>query len=139
MVKGQHIIAEHPRCLDKHEYCFEPRHYIPLLKHKPGALRDGAPFQQWHLPSALQTLKQCYLQCPQGDKGFMQLLLLLLLLIEEYGMDEVVTACELALEEKIIQLPAIVNLIHRFMEPEVQKQIERSAYPQYNFSPLPTL
>ena len=47
------------------------------------------------------------------------------------GMEEVVTACELALEEKTLHLPAIVNLIHR-----LQKHIERSAYPKLQALPL---
>ena len=41
------------------------------------------------------------------------------MLIEQYGLDEEVTAEQLALEEKMIHLPAMVNLIHHLIELEV--------------------
>ena len=63
---------------------------MPLLKRKPGALRDGSTFHQRQIPAALQTLKQHDLKRPQSDKDCVQLLLL----IDEYGMEEGVTACE---------------------------------------------
>lgn len=132
IVSGEHIVAEHPRCFDKHEYCFEPWHYVPLLQRKPGALRDGAPFQQWSLPPVLQTLKQHYLARRQGDRDFVQLLLW----IQQYGSDVVLTACELALEAQTLHLSAIENLIHRLTEPQVQKQMPYPSYPPLQISPL---
>ena len=36
---------------------YDPWHYVPVLKRKPGALRNGAPFKDWPLPSALGRLR----------------------------------------------------------------------------------
>ena len=57
MVKGQKIIAEHKRYFTKNKDYFEPWHYIPLLKQKPGALRNGAPFVNWQLSKPMLLLR----------------------------------------------------------------------------------
>ena len=131
IVHAQQVIAEHRRCFGQHRYHFEPWHYVPLLEHKPGALRNGAPFQQWQLPAAVETLKQQYLKRSRGDKDFVQLLLL----IQKHGMDTVVTACELALEQQTTQLSTIVNLIHRLTEPNRQAPVDDSPYPRLQTPP----
>ena len=132
IVHAQQVIAKHRRCFGQHRYHFEPWHYVPLLERKPGALRNGAPFQQWRLPTAVKVLKQQYLKRPRGDKDFVQLLLL----IQQHGMDTVVTACELALEQRTTQLSAIVNLIHRLTEPNKQSPVDDSPYPQLQQPPI---
>ena len=62
VVDDHTIVAEHTRGIGKQGYHFELWHYVPLLERKPGALRNGAPFKQWPLPRALDTLKQTYLK-----------------------------------------------------------------------------
>ena len=105
---------------------------MPLLTRKPGALRNGAPFKQWTLPAALETLKQRYLKRTKGDRDFVQLLLL----IQTHGMDAVITAYELALEEKTTHLSAIINLIHRLSEVNTQTTIDASSYPDLQHPPI---
>jgi transposase len=39
------IVAEHPRSFGRGETVYDPWHYVPVLARKPGALRNGAPFQ----------------------------------------------------------------------------------------------
>ncbi len=56
--------------LKKHHYWFEPWHYIPLLKQKPGALRNGAPFENWDLPKAIAAIKKQYMKRAYGDHDF---------------------------------------------------------------------
>lgn len=72
-IAEQQVIATHQRSFNKHEYLFEPWHYVDLLKQKPGALRNGAPFVQWDLPPALESIKQRYLQRTGGDSDFVEL------------------------------------------------------------------
>lgn len=131
LIAQQQVIATHQRSFNKHDYRFEPWHYVPLLKQKPGALRDGAPFMEWDLPQALITIKQRYLQRLGGDRDFVELLLL----VQTYDMDTVTMACELALEEKTIHLPAIINLINRLVEPVLESLPSTLAYPQLQVLP----
>ncbi len=37
-------VAEHPRSFGRGEIVYDPWHYVPILTKKPGALRNGAPF-----------------------------------------------------------------------------------------------
>jgi len=41
---GDEVVAEHPRCFGRDRTLYNPWHYLPVLVHKPGALRNGAPF-----------------------------------------------------------------------------------------------
>jgi transposase len=131
LIACQQVIATHQRSFNKHDYLFEPWHYVPLLKQKPGALRDGAPFAQWALPPALITIKKRYLQRIGGDRDFVELLQL----IQTYDMDTVTSACELALENKTTQLPAIVNLINRLTESDSEPLLDTQHYPQLRVLP----
>ena len=131
VVAGQQVIATHQRSFNKHDYLFEPWHYVPLLKYKPGALRDGAPFVRWALPAALLAIKTRYLRRIGGDRDFVELLQL----IQTYDMDTVASACELALEDNTTQLPAIVNLIHRLAEPDNEPLLNTLQYPQLTVLP----
>ena len=58
VVSGHTVVAEHQRGFSKQGYHFEPWHYVPLLARKTNALHNGAPFKQWPLPAALETLKK---------------------------------------------------------------------------------
>ncbi len=51
------VVAEHARCFGRGRTVYDPWHYLPVLARKPGALRNGAPFQDWSLPPALTRLK----------------------------------------------------------------------------------
>ncbi len=127
----QELVAKHTRSFGKHEYCFEPWHYVPLLRQKPGALRDGAPFKQWELPKAIELIKHCYLKRNNGDKDFVQLLLL----IQTHNIELVTAACEQAIEEKTTHLVAIINLINRLVEPCVDPIDIPPNYPQLTVLP----
>src|SRR5271163_5164453 len=52
------IVAEHPRCYGRGETIYDPWHYVPVLARKPGALRNGAPFKDWVLPTALDRVRR---------------------------------------------------------------------------------
>jgi transposase len=119
------VIAHHQRSFNRHDWVFEPWHYLSLLKKKPGALRDGRPFKHWDLPQPLLQIKEKYLKQIGGDKDFVQILLL----CQQYDIETVSTACELALEEKAFRLPAIVNMLNRLTEDDTPYQIQAEQYP----------
>jgi hypothetical protein len=52
------IVAEHPRSFERGATVYDPWHYVPVLARKPGALRNGAPFKDWVLPSAMECVRR---------------------------------------------------------------------------------
>lgn len=132
VVAGQQVVAEHPRRFTRNQSYFEPWHYVPLLTRKPGALRDGAPFVQWQLPQAMDTIKSHYLQERGGDREFVDLLML----VQAHGMDAVSMACEMAVEQGTLRLPAIINLINQLLEPAIPRTADGERYPALRQLPL---
>ncbi|HEV8036685.1 IS21 family transposase [Yoonia sp.] len=131
MIANDEIIAEHKRRFTRNISYFEPWHYVPLLDRKPGALRDGAPFVGWELPKSMEQIKDHYMREKGGDREFVDLLLLAL----EHGIDVVEMACDLAIEQRTLRLPAIINLVNQLLEPTIAPLAETHAYPQLSVRP----
>ena len=55
---GDEVVAERPRYFGRNRTIYDPWHYLPMLARKPGALRNGAPFQDWGLPPAPAHLRR---------------------------------------------------------------------------------
>jgi len=125
------VIAEHKRNFTRNISYFEPWHYVPLLDRKPGALRDGAPFLDWKLPKAMEQIKDHYMRACGGDREFVDLLLLAL----EHGIDVIETACDMALEQRTLRLPAIINLVNQLLEPTIPPLEDTHTYPQLTLRP----
>ena len=51
------IVSEHPRSFCRGETIYDPWHYVPMLARKHGALRSGAPFNDWVLPAAMERIR----------------------------------------------------------------------------------
>ncbi|MGO7396198.1 IS21 family transposase, partial [Rhizobium ruizarguesonis] len=51
-------VGEHQRRFGRGETIYDPWHYVPVLVRKPGALRNGAPFRDWVLPSAMEKVRK---------------------------------------------------------------------------------
>ena len=45
------IVGEHAAASAAARPLYDPWHYVPVLAKKPGALRNGDPFSNWHLPA----------------------------------------------------------------------------------------
>jgi transposase len=131
VVANNEVIAEHARYFTRNISYFEPWHYVPLLDRKPGALRDGAPFVGWELPKAMEQIKDHYMREKGGDREFVDLLLLAL----EHGIEVVETACDLAVEQHTLRLPAIINLINQLLEPVLHPLANTNVYPQLTLRP----
>jgi transposase len=65
---AQKLIASHQRLWGKGETSYEPRHYLPLLARKPGALDHGRPFADLQLPDCFTVLRR-RLQNEHGHQG----------------------------------------------------------------------
>jgi len=50
------IVGEHPRSFARNHVEYNPCHYIDVLRKKPGALRNGAPFME--MPGALGRVQR---------------------------------------------------------------------------------
>ena len=57
------IVGQHPRAFGRGQTVYDPWHYVPVLARKPGALRNGAPFQDWVLPGGARA------RAPQAEDG----------------------------------------------------------------------
>jgi hypothetical protein len=107
------LIAEHVRSFGRERMILDPWHYLPVLEKKPGALRHGAPFQDWKLPGPLLAVKERLLKQPQGDRAFVDVLLAL----REHGSQILTTACERALAHHTVTAPVILNHVARLVAP----------------------
>ncbi|WP_419613903.1 IS21 family transposase, partial [Thiolapillus sp.] len=56
IVQEGKTLACHERCFGREQQILNPWHYLPVLERKPGALRNGAPFVQWDLPSPVRKV-----------------------------------------------------------------------------------
>ncbi len=112
-VEGQ-IIAEQVRTFDRrHEggqTIYDWRHYLAVLQRKPGALRNGAPFQE--MPEGFKRLQAILLKRPGGDREMVEILALVLYHDEQ----AVLSAVELALESGVPSKLHILNLLGRLVE-----------------------
>lgn len=103
------IIGEHMRCFERNKTLYNPWHYVPILERKPGALRNGAPFLEWELPKGFRQVQEKLMRVLGGDKECVKLLLQ----IQEHGMEAMGAACELAINDNVIQVDYIINLLNR--------------------------
>jgi transposase len=112
-VEGQ-IIAEQARRFDrKHDggqTIYDWRHYLAVLQRKPGALRNGAPFQE--LPEGFRRLQSLLLKRPGGDREMVEILALVL----HHDEQAVLSAVELALESGVPSKLHVLNLLGRLVE-----------------------
>lgn len=81
VVAEEKVIAVHQRVFTrdhnkKGKTIYDWRHYLAVLQRKPGALRNGAPFQE--LPESLRKLQKQLLKHPGGDRDMVDVLALVL-------------------------------------------------------------
>ena len=115
-------VASHDRLSTYGHTRYDWQHYIPLLQRKPGALRNGAPFND--LPEPLQRLRRALLREAGGDRVMAQVLAI----VPSAGLDEVLVSVELALESIApsgrISLEHVLNVLSRLNANPVPEQIQ---------------
>lgn len=93
--RGETVVATHRRLWGQGETAYEPRHYLPLLQGKPGALDHGRPLEDLELPECFAVLRR-RLEHERGSAGTKDYIAVLRLL-EKHATGRVATAIEKAL------------------------------------------
>jgi hypothetical protein len=84
-----------------------------VLARKPGALRNGAPFKDWVLPSSLDRVRRKLTGADDGDRQMVDILTTVL----SDGLPAVEAACAEALREGVHSADVILNILARRREP----------------------
>jgi len=129
---GDAIIAEHPRCFARDRTIYDPWHYLPVLVTKPGALRNGAPFQGWDLPPALARLRRKLGSGDEADRRFVRVLAAIL----SDGLEAVEAAVCEALDAGAASDEVILNILSRRREPLPIRSLDVMVDLQLNHPPI---
>ena len=105
--------GEHERAFGRGKTVYDPLHYLPALRRKPGALRNGAPFKGWDLPESLREIRRRL----DGRRGGDRKMVDILLAIRTDGIDAVEAACAEALSQGVHSSSVILNILARRREP----------------------
>jgi hypothetical protein len=107
------IVGEHARRFSRDQVIYDPWHYLPVLKRKPGALRNGAPFKDWALPPAIERVRRRLAGHPDGDRQMVGILTA----ITSDGVDAVEAACAEALAGGPVSCDVVLNILTRQRQP----------------------
>jgi transposase len=107
------VVAEHPRSFGRGEAIYDPWHYVPVLARKPGALRNGAPFKDWVLPTALEQVRRKLAGSNDGDRQMVAVLAAVL----TDGLSAVEAACAQAMADGVHSSDVIINILARRRDP----------------------
>jgi len=135
MVADGHVIAEHERRFGRDQLICDPWHYLPVLEKKPGALRHGAPFVTWDLPMSIKVVRDRILKQDQGDRAFVDLLLMARDLGDS-GLDALDVACDLTLQTGVISAAIVLNEMHRLTEAAQPKALDTTPTPTLTLEPV---
>lgn len=115
------LVARHERLNAQSQTRYDWQHYVPLLQRKPGALRNGAPFAD--LPEVLQRLRRGLLREEGGDRVMAQVLAI----VPRAGLDTVLVAVELALENAApsgrVSVEHVINVLGRLHAPALPEPV----------------
>src|SRR5260221_13817792 len=128
---GDEVVAEHPRHFRRDQIIYDPWHYLPVLMKKPGALRNGAPFKDWELPSALTRVRAKLKQHADGDRQFVKVLGAVL----DHGLAAVEVACAEALEAGLARGDVILTVLGRRRQPTLPPPLPPPDAPRLKIEP----
>lgn len=131
-VQDGRTVSFHRRRFGRGEVFFDPWHYLEVLKRKPGALRNGAPFKEWNLPEPVELVRLALARHHDGDRQFVGILSV----VPIYGIEAVTKACSDVLDASTVSRDVVLNLLSRAHE-EPQPEQELSAHlPAITMLPL---
>ena len=107
------VVGQHRRAFGRGQTVYDPWHCVPVLARKPGALRNGAPFQDWVLPGALERVRRKLKTASDGDRQMVEVLGAVL----TDGLPAVEAACAEALREGVYLADVILNILSRRRDP----------------------
>jgi transposase len=111
--QGEVVVAEHARAFGRGRTIYDPWHYLPVLARKPGALRNGAPFQDWMLPPALNELRARLGEGDEADRRFVRVLAM----VRTDGLEAVEAAAQEAVDGGAASDDVVINILSRRREP----------------------
>ncbi len=117
---GDEVVAEHARHFGRDRTIYDPWHYLPVLANKPGALRNGAPFQGWDLPPALARLRRKLGSGDEADRRFVRVLATVLI----DGLEAVEAAIRETLDGGAASDEVILNILSRYREPPSERPLD---------------
>jgi transposase len=117
------VVGTHARCFGRDQTVYDPWHYVPVLARKPGALRNGAPFRNWALPSGLEQVRRKLTGSADGDRQMVNILTTVL----SDGLPAVEAACQEALGQGVHSADVIINILARRREPAAPAAIATPA------------
>ena len=123
---GAEVIARHPRSYERHDFIFDPLHYLGLLEQKINALDQAAPLAGWRLPEEFMTLRRL-LEARMGKQGkreFVQVLRLM----EVFPLDDVAAAARDAIARGAVGFDAVKHLIPCHIERRPPR-LDMTVYP----------
>jgi len=126
------IVGEHDRVFGRDRTIYDPWHYVPVLARKPGAIRNGAPFKEMRLPSAMATVQVRLSGLVDGDRQMVSLLLA----AHELGIDAVETACAEALDAGLRSADMILNILSHHRQEIIADPIVAPAHLQLREEPI---
>jgi transposase len=125
-------IAEHPRVFQRDQMIFDPWHYLPVLRKKPGALRNGAPFKGWDLPYPIRRTWSRLKHYPDWDRQLVDILAC----VPIYGLEAVAGACNEALSTGSVSRDVVINLLARTQEEPAAEPVDIPTRLQLKEPPL---
>ena len=120
------IIAHHARSYERAAFIYNPLHYLALLEHKPRALDQAAPLQDWVLPDVFDRLRRVLEARMQtrGRREYIQVLRLL----EHFSLTQVEHAIKQAIGLGAVGFDAVKHLILCAIEQRPAK-LDLTLYP----------
>ena len=125
-------IAEHRRCFGRDQMIFDPWHYLPVLRRKPGGLRNGAPFKDWDLPMPVRRVWSRLKRYPDWDRQLVDILAC----VPRYGLKAVAEACDAALSDGSVSRDVVLNHLARSEEPAPVEPIDTPAHLELKAPPV---
>lgn len=133
VVHDGEVVASHRRHFGRDKVIYDPLHYLPILQKKPGALRNGAPFRDWSLPTPIEDLRTQLAANADADRQFVAILSA----IPHYGLDAVARACARALGDQTVSGDIVLNWLSRGNEePQVSPCPASPQLPPLAFTPV---
>src|SRR5260370_4248088 len=98
----------HRRYYERHDFIFDPLHYLAVIEQKINALDQAAPLAGWRLPEEFMTLRRLLegRMGKQGKREFVQVLRLM----EVFPLDDAAAARD-AIARGAIGFDAVKHLI----------------------------
>ncbi len=130
-VYGGQLIGQYHRQFGRDKTSYEPWHYLDVLKRKPSVLRNGAPFQDWSLPEALQQARERIGSGSDGDRQFVGILAA----EPVHGLTSVANACAEALASKTVSRDLVLNILSRAGEQPIVMNCQTDHLPKLKLLP----